>query len=201
MKMLPEVHVDTTSLPRLRPLHYDEVDDETRQVFDEFSHASPRNPFLGTLMYNPELARLHSPFIHYLRHSTCLTPRDREIIVLRTAWTCGADMQWANHSRIALGCGLEIEEIAAIPEGAESAVWSEEEKNVLRAVDELHASCRIGDETWSHLSSRYDERQLVEFLFLVGAFRTLAYVMSGIGIRPDVAITDRPGNRFLFSGS
>jgi len=198
-KQVTKVTIDVSLLPRFKPISYAEADDQAREVFDELQHPSPDNVVLGTFMRNPELTRVHSPFVGYIKDSTCLPVRHREIAILRSAWNCGADYQWAMHNQIGLACGLLQEEIDRVPAGAESPGWSPEERSVLNAVDELHFTCHIRDETWAMLADQYDERQLIEFLVLVGNYRTIAYVMNGIGIRPPGGDSpDLPGNRFLF---
>jgi len=193
------VTIDVSLLPRFGPISYAEADDETRAVFDELGHASPDNVVLGTFMRNPQLTRLHFPFVGYMKDSACLPVRHREIAILRCAWNCGADYQWVAHNQIGLACGLLQDEIDRVPTGAEAPGWAPAEKIVLSAVDELHHTCRVSDETWAGLASQYDERQLIEFLVLVGNYRTIAYVMNGVGIRPPGGESpDLDGNRFLF---
>jgi alkylhydroperoxidase family enzyme len=198
-KQVTETTIDVSSLPRINPISYAEADDQTREVFDELQHPSPDDVVLGTFMRNPQLTRVHSPFVRYMKDSTCLPVRHREIAILRSAWNCGADYQWAMHNQIGLACGLFQDEIDRVAAGPESPGWSPEERSVLSAVDELHLNCRISDETWAMLARQYDERQLIEFLVLVGNYRTIAYVMNGVGIRPPSGDSpDLPGNRFLF---
>ena len=45
--------------------------------------------------------------------------------------------------------GLSAEEIARVRDGAEAPGWSPRQALLLRAVDELHAERRIGDELWA----------------------------------------------------
>ncbi len=195
-----EETVDAKLLPRFGPISYADAGPRARQVYEELRRPSPDNVVLGTFMRNPDLTRVHSPFVSYMKNSTCLPVRHREIAILRSAWNCGADYQWEMHNQIGMECGLTQEEIDRIPAGAESPEWTTEELNVLRAVDELHSTCRVGDRTWAGLARQYDERQLVEFLVLVGNYRTIAYVMNGVGIPPPSGVSpDLPGNRFLFS--
>jgi alkylhydroperoxidase family enzyme len=125
--------------------------------------------------------------------------RHREIAILRSAWNCGVDDQWVNHTKIGLNCGLTQAEIDRIPEGADARGWSTEESTVLRAADELHVQCRIGDDTWAALARQYDEGQIIELFVLVGNYRMLSYIQNGVGIRPVTGTSPNiPGNRFLF---
>jgi alkylhydroperoxidase family enzyme len=155
-----------------------------------------------TLMWNPELQEAHAGLANYLRSSTCLPRRDREIAILRQAWDGGADYQWAMHAEMALDAGLTSDEIGHIPAGPDSGVWAPHEAAIIRAVDELDASCRVSDDTWNALAAHYDERQMIELLVLVGNYRLLAYVFNAVGIPPPGGKSpDLPGNAFLFCDS
>jgi alkylhydroperoxidase family enzyme len=191
---------DASRFPRFAPVTYEEADDLTREVFDELTHAPRDNPVLGTFLHNPELMRRQSPLNEFLKQSTCLPPRQREIVILRVAWNCGADYMWATHTERALECGLRADDIDRIRDGAAAPGWSEDDRVLLEAVDELHLTCHATDETWAGLARQFDERQLVEVLVLTGNYRTLAYVMNGVGIRPPAGESpDLPGNQFLFA--
>ena len=196
--------IDVTALPRIRPLAYDEVEEETKALWDRTgSRSDPRGDVItGTLMWNPELARVRSPFVGYLKDSDCLPARDRELAILRTAWICGADFMWAIHDEIGLRCGLTPEEIERVGVGPDDPAWTSQEAAVLRSMDELHERSRISDATWTVLAGMYDHRQLIELITLAGSYHVMAYVMGAIGIRPPTGESpDLPGNRFLFPRS
>jgi alkylhydroperoxidase family enzyme len=193
--------VDTAALPRIRALSYDEVDAETQALWGNRSDA--RTAVIpGTFMWNPELARVRSPFVSYVMNSTCLPLRHRELAILRTAWDCGADFMWEMHNEIGLRCGLSQEEIERVGAGPDHAAWSPEEAAVIRSMDELHVHSRIADQTWKILTGMYDNRQLIELITLAGSYHVMAYMMGAIGIRPPSGESPNlPGNRFLFPKS
>jgi alkylhydroperoxidase family enzyme len=202
-----DVTINTTTLPRIKPLSYVQADEPTRVLWDEMrelrddTRPGPdvEHALFRTFMHHPDLFRVHSPFVQYLKNSTTLPVRHREIAILRSAWHCGVDDQWVNHTRIGLECGLSQEDIDRIPAGADGPDWSAEEAVLLTAVDQLHHWCRVGDDTWAALASQYNTHQLIELLLLVGNYRTLAYVQNSVGIRPVTETTPNiPGNRFLF---
>jgi alkylhydroperoxidase family enzyme len=203
----PDVTLNAADMPRIEPLSYDQADKTTRDLWDQMRERWDRtqpgpdleHPLFKTFMHHPDLFRVHSPFVQYLKNSTTLPVRHREIAILRSAWNCGVDDQWVNHTEIGLECGLSREEIDRIPVGADAPEWSAEEAALLAAVDQLHFTCRIGDDTWAALARQYHKRQLIELLLLVGNYRTLGYVQNNVGIRPVTGTTpDIAGNRFLF---
>jgi 4-carboxymuconolactone decarboxylase len=198
--MTQRLTTDPPSLPRIEPVTYAEADERTKEAFDALPHVAPDYAVLGTFMRNPDLTRVHSPLMQYLKYSECLPARHRELAILRSAWMCGTDYQWAMHSQIALTAGLTQDEVDAVPSGAQSPLWAGPDRAVLTAVDELHSNCRVSEETWVALATHYDARQLLELLFLVGSYRTLAYAMNSIGIRPPGGESPNlPGNHFTFT--
>jgi alkylhydroperoxidase family enzyme len=165
-------------------------------------HPSMEDLVRRTLGWSPELQQAHAAFANYLRNSPYLPKRDREIAILRHAWDCGSDYQWGMHAILALDTGLTSEEIQRVALDPEDGGWAPHEVAIMRAVDDLHAACRVGDDAWARLSSHYDERQLIELLVLVGSYRLLAYVFSSVGIRPPNGESpDLPGNSFLFTAA
>ena len=130
--------IDTSQLPRFSPVVYEQADERTRQIIDQLEHPQKDHPVFMTLMHDPELERLLSPLVQYLKKCPNLPARHREIAILRIAWLCGVDDQWVNHSFVALASGVTQEEIDRVREGAHAAGWSEAEAAILRCVDELN---------------------------------------------------------------
>jgi alkylhydroperoxidase family enzyme len=206
----PDTTLDATKLPRIEPLRYEDADEQTQARWDEMRRARrPGEPgpdtehvVFRTFMHHPELMAVHSPFVQYVKNSTNLPVRHRELAILRGAWLGGVDVQFVIHTEIGLDSGLTPDEIDRIPAGPGAPGWSDDDAAVLRAVDELHSSCRVGDDTWAALARQYTRRQLIEFLLLVGNYRTLAYVQNSVGIRPPTGTSPNlPANRFLFPDS
>jgi alkylhydroperoxidase family enzyme len=138
----------------------------------------------ATLLHHPSLARDYRRFGDNLR--TGLLPiRDRELLILRTAWNCRSAYEWGQHGNIALTAGLTPAEVAAVAAYPDSGPWSPVDTALLSAADELHVHACITDPTWETLSNRYDARQLIEVTMLVGNYHLLAFVMNSLGISPE----------------
>jgi 4-carboxymuconolactone decarboxylase len=203
-----EPAVDTGKMPRIKPLAYEAADEATRKAWNELRPrpgGPTQNPgvehdLYRISMHHPELHRAQQPFIQFVKTSATLPLRHRELAIMRSAWLGGVDDQWVNHTKIGIESGLTAEEVDRIARGPDAPGWSPEDAAVLRGVDELHARCRIGDATWAALAKQYDEKQLLEFLALVGNYVTLSYVQNSVGIRPVTKKSpDIPGNRFQFT--
>ena len=114
--------------------------------------------------------------------------RDKELLILRTAWLSRGDYIWGRHNVMGQGAGLTEEEILRITTGPDAPGWDEFETALLRAADELHVSRFVSDETWAALGERYSEDELREVVLIVGNYTQLAMFQNTLGAQlpPDV---------------
>jgi hypothetical protein len=62
----------------------------------------------------------------------------------------------------------------------------------LRAVDKLSDTHYIDDATWAELAARLDPRQLMDFVFTVGAYDTLCTAINNFGLELDAGLSGFP---------
>lgn len=151
----------------------------------------PSSNILGIFSWHPALAKAWFAFNNHLFHST-LSARDRELATVRIAWLRHGEYEWAQHVRMARSAGLSEEEVEAINAGPDSPVWGPRDAVLLRAVDELAADHRIGDETWKQLTEELDRQQVMDLVFTVGAYDMLAVAMNTFGLQLDPSLTGFP---------
>ena len=138
---------------------------------------------LGTFAHHPALIGAYHAFVRHVLYESTLTPRHRELLVLRVAAVRGADYEWAQHVVIASGVGLSRAEIEAV--AGDIGVWQPLEAALLAAADELLAVARISDATWGILAGGFGAQQLMDLVFTVGAYDTLAMAMRSFGVQLD----------------
>lgn len=175
--------------PRVLPLHPDQFDDDAFAVLAALRGAIASPPttempeFNATMLRHPELYRVHSALALKL-FKGALAPRDRELAILRTGWLCQAPFQWGTHVKVAKRvAGLSEEEIERVTQGSAAPGWSQHDRAILRAVEELHGNAMISDETWAVLALSLDEAQLLELPILVGQYQGVAYLQNSLRIR------------------
>lgn len=166
--------------PRIPPLPEDERDD----IANELIALAAGPDRIGmtpniwtTLVRHPGLFRRWIPFGGKLLAGK-IPLRDRELMILRTAWRCRAEYEWGQHCRVARAAGLSDAELLNIARGPDAPEWNEFEAALLRAVDELHDESCVSDETWATLVDGYDEKQLIELPMLVGQYHLVAFTMN-----------------------
>lgn len=168
--------------PRVAPLAPAEWTDEQRRQLEPAWRRGGFYNIVGTLARHPEASkRLGQVSAHVLGPTSTLPVRDRELLILRTAWLCRAEYEWAQHVRIARKAGMDEAEIRRCREGPEAPDWSQDDAALIRAADELHSRQRIGDETWTTLARRYDRLQLMDIVFAVGQYTLVAMALNSFG--------------------
>jgi alkylhydroperoxidase family enzyme len=131
------------------------------------------------------LARHRRLFLPWLFFAGRLMPRgrlpraDTELVILRVAHRCGSDYEWRHHERIAQRVGLSAEEVARVREEHPGG-FSERQALVLRAVDELHDTRDISDETWAGLRAQLSDVELIELCMLTGHYEMLAMTLNAL---------------------
>ena len=140
---------------------------------------------LGTLARHPALARAFHTFNGHVLFASTLSPRQRELLVLRVATVRRSSYEWEQHAVLAADVGLEPDEVDRIADGPDVAGWSSLDRAMLRAVDELVGDGAIAADTWSALAEELDEQQLMDLVFTVGAYETLAMALRSFGVELD----------------
>lgn len=135
------------------------------------------------LAHHPDLFVAHMGFAQKFMAEPALSPRDRELAVLRLGWISGAPFEWGGHVTIGKACGISEEEVARIIEGSAAEGWSAFDRALIRSVEELHEDSMISDATWDVLAGKLDKRQLIELVMLIGHYKTVAYYQNALRFR------------------
>jgi 4-carboxymuconolactone decarboxylase len=169
---------------RVRPLPTSQWTSVQTEILGTLARGGDTIDVFKTCLQHEALCRAWMPFTRYvLSAENTLTPRDKEILILRTSWNCNADYDWAHHVPAARRAGLTDEEIFRISKGPDAAGWSRPDAELLRAADELHRDQFITEPTWSTLASRYNEHQLMDVVFTVGQYTVVSMFLNSAGVQ------------------
>jgi 4-carboxymuconolactone decarboxylase len=144
-----------------------------------WDHQTPN--MLRAIAHHPRLLEPFLGFAATLARGE-LPRRESELLALRAAWNCRSEFEWGHHVLYARAAGLSDVEIAAIAAGPDAAHWSDADRALLRAADELHERHSLGDATWAALASRWSAAQLVEIAFVVGQYTMLSMVAGALAV-------------------
>ncbi|MCB2077824.1 MAG: hypothetical protein KDE55_09020 [Novosphingobium sp.] len=185
---------------RLPQVSQDDLSDEARAFLGKWTGGifknADANPVLRTFAHHPALADVFSPLNIHLLSTNTLPVKERQIAIMRTAWQCKATYMWSSHLQTSKSCGLSDEMYAPIQAGPNDPYFTEFERVVMRATDDLVADRKIGDTNWDALAAQWNEKQLLDFMFTVGCYAMVAGVMRSTGVerQPDLlALAEKYG--------
>ena len=147
---------------------------------------------LGLLARHPALADAFLGFNRHLLYENDLDDRARELVVLRVSWLLGSPYEWGQHVPVALDCGLGDDEIERIVAGPEAEGWDDRDRLLLAATDQLLASGDLTDELRDRVAELLDTAAILDLIFTVGAYATLAMVFNVARLPLDPDITGFP---------
>ena len=172
---------------RLAPLPEDQWDDTVDKALSGLMPAERRNPaaagnLVATLLHHPKLTRAFLRFNFHLLYGSTLPARLREIAVLRVAHLAKCEYEWQHHVSMGRDAGLSDDVIAGIQSGEAT---DDLDQAVITAVDELQNDSVVSDPTWAGLAAHLDEQQLMDLVFTIGCYGSLAMAINTFGVEPD----------------
>lgn len=175
-----------------------------QKVYEDFAEQKPLK-FMRTWVHHLPLTQAFQDVRDWVHSGSRLPARERELVALRVCALTGFEAEWSIRV-FAYGTKIGLSEAiieATATASPDDAVWPPEDAALVRLVDELHASGNVTDETWHRLAERRDEAELLELLFFVGWYHTIAFVGNGVRVEgEDWAVPyPTPGRRPATSGT
>lgn len=186
---VPSVRLPST--PRIAP-----ISDPSPAVLELYERGGLRAPngstlnIFATLAHHPALLKRWLVFASHVMTKNTLTPRDRELLILRVGVRCGAPYEFGQHHVIAQRSDISVDEIEQVRVGPTHPAWSPFDAALLRAVDELHDDSVITDSTWAILADHYTTEQVLDLIFTVGNYHVVSFALNSCGVMLDEGIPD-----------
>jgi alkylhydroperoxidase family enzyme len=114
-----------------------------------------------------------------------LSPRAREIVILRSAFVQESGYEWHQHVRIARNEGLSDADIDAVRTWQSSSAFSEDERALLAYVDEMAQNRRPGDDAFAAMSKDRTPAEILGVTYLVSLYFALARVMAALDLETE----------------
>jgi alkylhydroperoxidase family enzyme len=135
----------------------------------------------STVVRHPALFRTWLPFCMQLLTHSVFAPRERELLIIRTAWLCESTYELTHHLGVGAEAGLTDRDLAALT-GEGPQAWTPRERLLVVAAGELHANHAISDATWRGLSAVLTTEQQIELPMLVGHYILLAGTLRSLRV-------------------
>jgi alkylhydroperoxidase family enzyme len=137
---------------------------------------------LGLFAHYPALAKAFMKLNKHVAVDSSLSPREKELIILRTSWLKKSEYEYVQHLILGARVGLLDEDFVRIQIGSKAEGWQPQDRALIQAVDDLHQESKIGDNTWELLNPHYNHQQILDVICLMGYYSTLAMAISSFNI-------------------
>ncbi len=170
--------------PRIGPTTEADWNDDSRPLIEAIERNNGRilNIF-RTLAHHPKLLKRWTVFGNHVLYGSTLPPRERELIILRTGYLCGSGYEWAQHAAIARQAGITEAEIDRIADAPDAEDWSDDDRLLLAAVDQLVGDKFIDQPTWDALALRWNRQQMMDIVFAVGQYTLVSMALNTFGVQ------------------
>jgi AhpD family alkylhydroperoxidase len=137
------------------------------------------------LLHSAPLAEGWLTYLTAIRQRLSLSGALRELVIMRVAQLNGAPYEAQQHASIAVAEGLTPNQIDALPNWQDSAVFSERERAVLHLTDTMTRDVQVAHELIQAVRQHLDERQTVELIATVAAYNMVSRFLEALQIRSD----------------
>jgi alkylhydroperoxidase family enzyme len=181
------------SKPRIATVEPADWTEDQKALLEPMAAQRPVIDVFKTLARDPTALEA---FLHWgsyiLSQKNPLPAREREIAILRIGWLCRSGYEWAQHVPIGRRAGLTDDEVARIKVGPAAEGWSEADRALLAACDELHGDHFISDSTWAALKAHFSDRQCMNLVFTVGQYTQVSMMLNSFGVQLDAGLVLDP---------
>ena len=172
--------------PRIEPVPAENWTEEQREIVAPMQARGRIINIFRTMLAHPAAAKAFLTWGGYiLSRKATLSPREREIVILRTGFLCKSGYEWTQHVPIGRKAGLTDAEIARIKLGADVPAWSAPDMALLRAADDLHREYFITGPVWAELTKYFNEQQRMDVVFTVGQYTQVSMLLNTFGVQLD----------------
>jgi 4-carboxymuconolactone decarboxylase len=174
-------------MARFKPLAESDMSEAQRKAVQELV-SGPRGKFNphgpnALLLRSPDLMARTQKVGEYLRYGCALPPRLRELAIIITARQWRAQVEWIEHSPLAVKQGVDPSVVEDLLQGKTPRAMRDDEAAVYRFCKELHENHGVSDATFAAVAERFGEQGVIDLIGLTGYYTMLAMVLN-VGQEP-----------------
>lgn len=124
----------------------------------------------------------------YISSKLSISPRDREVLIVRCAVKTQSIYEWGHHVKIAKSVGItdqDLEQLRLATPSDMSAI----DMALVHACDELLTHTEISTETFQLLSENFNTSSIMEIISVVGLYNWTAMLLKSFHVRLEGAIS------------
>jgi len=173
-------------MARVKLIQKEEAPPEIKELFQQIEDNGARiMNFYKVVANSPHVARNVIRLGNSLIGRTTLSPKLRELTIMRIAKLCDCEYEWVQHTPVALQCGVSRVQLDAIGCWKESNNFDDEERAILQYVDEVAQNVKVADATFEALKKYLNEQHIVEITLAIGWWGMLARLFVPLEVEVD----------------
>lgn len=142
------------------------------------------------LLRHPRLAKGFNDLLGLLLFQNTLDHRLRELVIMRIGWVTGSAYEWGQHWRVGQTFEVPAADLAAVRDWRDHDGWSDADRAVLAATDDVLEHGAVSDETWracvEHVGGGDEAgagaHALLELLMAIGAWRMVSGFLRSLDV-------------------
>ena len=163
------------------PTRDDLPDDELKERWDRTAQRGPVLNIQRAFFTNPGI----ETNAFKVWKASGLSPRSRELVILRCAFARESRYEWHQHVRIARNEGLSDEDILAVKAWETSDRFNDDERALLAYVDGLAAAPRASDDVFNAMAAGRAPGEIFGVTYLITMYFQLAQVMATLDLETE----------------
>jgi 4-carboxymuconolactone decarboxylase len=170
-------------MARVKLLEKEDVDPMVKQIYQKIEDSGSEviNLFKA-LAHSPKICRDLNRMGITLLLKGDLSPRLRELAILRVGDLAKANYEWTKHVPIALEAGANQGQIDELSNWADSTHFDEQEQAVLKYTDEVARNIRASDDTFKKIAEFLNEKEIIELTVTIGYYGMVCRVLETLKI-------------------
>lgn len=171
--------------PRIEPLEKTKVMQVLRELFGAAATPNEKSKLniTGLWAKHPKLMSAQRNLQKHIFLDSTLSPRIRELAILRIGWRCNSGYELAQHAKFGMEAGLDRNDLIRITKDSNHPEWTPIESAIVRAADEMFDDAFVSTQTWNDLSKELNEQQLLDLLSIVGRYWAVSVVLNSTGLQ------------------
>jgi len=136
------------------------------------------------LAHSPNGLRAFGGLGQFIRHTSRLDPRLRELAILQVGYLARAPYEWSHHIRIGREFGVTNDDIRALIDDTEGRPSTLEPlaRTVLTAAREMTDAMAISDATFAALQESLDQECLVDLVITISHYNAVVRLLASLQI-------------------
>jgi alkylhydroperoxidase family enzyme len=133
----------------------------------------------------PKIGKAMLGLAYSLRFDATTARPVRELAILRTAQMMNAPYELAQHTKLALACGITAAQIGALKSWQHSNLFDDRQRALLGYVEEVVHGGNVDDATFASLQRYFDTREITELTITTSAYVSTALFTKSLRVAPE----------------